>query len=119
MDFPFFKHGKKNKLAESFSVRFCDSQFYVKRKILYEFPQKSFKTTERHSLAVCSLLSGEKQFLLIFIPLYWFDKKSCLNKSKISLGFPLSNRVRKTNFLNFSELVSEIVNFMPKKKSSL
>ena len=33
--------------------------------------------------------------------------------------FPLSNMVRKTNFLCFSVLVSEIATFMSKKKSSL
>ena len=58
-----------------------------KRKVLYEFPQKYFKTTEGHSLAVYGALCGEKQFLLIFIPFYWFDKKNCLNKSKFSSGF--------------------------------
>ena len=31
-----------------------------KRKVLYEFPTKCFKTTERHSLAVGGSLSGEK-----------------------------------------------------------
>ena len=47
----------------------------LKRKVLYEFPQKCFKTTERHGLEVCRSLCGEKQFLLIFIPLYWFLTK--------------------------------------------
>ena len=36
--------------------------------------QKCFKTTERPNLTVCGLLCGEKQFLLIFIPFYWFEK---------------------------------------------
>ena len=50
--------------------------------------QKCFKTTERHSLPVCGSPCVEKHFLLIFISFYWFDqKKSCLNKSKISSGF--------------------------------
>ena len=30
----------------------------LKRKVLYEFLQKCFKTTERHSLAVCGLFCG-------------------------------------------------------------
>ena len=50
------------------------------------FPENA-KTTERHSLAVCGSFCGEKQFLLIFIPFYWFEKKSCLNKFKFSSGF--------------------------------
>ena len=53
--------------------------FMSKKKFLYEFPQKCFKTTERHSLSVSGSLCGEKQFLIIFIPFYWFDQKSCLN----------------------------------------
>ena len=69
-DLPLFKYGKKNKLAEYFSARFCDSHIYVKRKVLYEFPPKRFKTIERHILAVYSSLYGEKQFLIIFIPIY-------------------------------------------------
>ena len=39
------------------------------------------------SLAEYGSLCGEKQFLLIFIPFYWFEQKSCLNKSKFSSGF--------------------------------
>ena len=48
--------------------------FMSKRKVLYEFPQKCFKTTERHSLPVFGSICWEKQFLLIFIPYYWFDQ---------------------------------------------
>ena len=59
----------------------------LKGKVLYEFPQKCFKTTERHSLAVCGSLCQEKQFLLIFISFNWFDQKSFLNISKFSSGF--------------------------------
>ena len=62
---------------EYFSARFGDSHMHIslKLKVLYEFPPKCFKTTERHSLAVCGSLCGEKQFLLIFIPFYWWQKK--------------------------------------------
>ena len=35
------------------------------------------------------------------------------------MDFPLANVVRKTNFLMISVLISEIVTFMSKKKSSL
>ena len=115
-----FKHGKK----KTFWVFQCSflrlSLLCLKRKVLYEFLQKCFKTTERHSLAVCGLLCGEKQFLLIFIRFYWFDQKNLLKQIQIFLRIcPFSNMVRKTNFLSISVLVSEIVIFMSKKKSSL
>ena len=49
--------------------------------------RKKLQNTERHSLAVCGSLCGEKQFMFIFIPFYRFVQKSCLNKSKFSTGF--------------------------------
>ena len=62
---------------------------------------------------------GEKQFLLILIPFYWFDQKELFNQTQIFLRIcPLSYMVRKTNFLSFSVLVSDIVNFLTKKRSS-
>ena len=75
----------KKKLAEYFSARFCDSHFYVKRKVLYEFLPKSFKTTERYSLAVCGSLSGENCFLLKLIHFYWFDQKELFKQIQIFL----------------------------------
>ena len=115
-----FKNGKK----KNFWVFQCSflrlSLLCLKRIVLYEFLQKCFKTTERHSLAICGLLCGEKQFLLIFIRFDWFDQKHLLKQIQIFLRiYPFSNMVRKTNFLSFSVLVSEIVIFMSKKKSSL
>ncbi len=56
----------------------------LKGKVLYEFPQKCFKTTEKHSLAVCGLLCGEKHFLLTFSPDYWFDQKQIFKHIQIS-----------------------------------
>ena len=67
-DLPLIKHCKKKILGEYISPRFCDSQFYVKWKVLYEFPSKHLKKTEWHCLAVCGSPCGEKQFCLIFIP---------------------------------------------------
>ena len=58
--------------------------FLTKRNVLYEFPQKCFKTTERHSLAVCGSLCGEKLFLKYLSPFTGLIKNSCLNKSKFS-----------------------------------
>ena len=55
----------------------------LKRKVLYEFPQKCFKTTERHSLAICGSVCGEKKFLLIFIPFFWFDQKKLFKQIQI------------------------------------
>ena len=67
---------------------------------------KCFKTTERHSLAVCGSLCGEKQFLLIFIPFYRFVQ-NLFKQIQIFLRIcPFSNMVRKINFLSISVLVS-------------
>ena len=82
-----FKHGKKIKLSEFFNARFCDSLLCLKRKVRNEFPQKYFKTKERYSLAVCGSLCGDKQFLLIFIPFYWFDQKQLFKQILIFLSF--------------------------------
>ena len=91
-----------------------------KENVLYEFPPKWFKITERHSLAVCSSICGEKHFLLIFIPFYWFNKKKLFKQILIFLSiYQFSNMVRKTNFLSKSILVYETVTFLTKKKSSL
>ena len=89
----------------------------LKWKVLYEFPAKYFKTTQRHSFAVCGLLCGEKQFLLIFIRFYWFNQKKFLKQIQIFLRiYPFSNMVRKRNSLSFSVLVSEIVILCLKRK---
>ena len=92
----------------------------MKIKVLSDFSQKCFKITEKHSLAVCGSLWGEKQFLLIFHPFYWFDQKQLFKQIQIFLRIlPSSNMLRKTNFLTISVLVSEIVTFLTKKRGSL
>ncbi len=83
----------------------------LKRKVLYEFPQKCFKTTERHSLAVCGPSCGEKQHLLIFIPFHGLIKNSCLNKSKFSSGFVPSKHGKKNKLSECFSARSEIVIF--------
>ena len=89
----------------------------LKRIVLYEFLQKCFKTTERHSLAICGLLCGEKRFLLIFIRFDWFDQKHLLKQIQIFIRiYPFSNMVRKRNSLSISVLVSEIVILCLKRK---
>ena len=75
----------RKKISEYFSARFWS--LLSLKKILYEFPQKCFKTTERHSLAVCGSLCGGKLFLLIFTPFYFFDQKQLFTKSKFSSVF--------------------------------
>ena len=66
--------------------------FIPKRKVLYEFLQKCFKTTERNSLAVCSSVYGESIFLFIFIHFYWFDQKEWFKQIHIFLIFaPFQN----------------------------
>ena len=115
-----FKYGKKNKLSEYFSARFWDSHFYVQKKSSLWISPKMLKKTERPNLAVCGSLCGEKQFLLIFILHYWLVQKQLFKQIQILLRIcPFSNMVRKTNFLSISVLVSEIITFMSKKKSSL
>ena len=73
--------------------------FMSKKKSSLKILQKSFKTTERNSLAVCGLLCGEKKFLLIFIRFSDIIQKKLLKQIQIFLRiFPFSNMVRKTNF---------------------
>ena len=43
-----FKHGKKTKLSEYFIAVSERATFLTKKRVLCEFPQKCFKTTERH-----------------------------------------------------------------------
>ena len=72
---PFSNMVRKTNFLSISVIVFEMSLLCLKRKVLYEFLQKCFKTTERHNLAVCASLCGEKQFLLIFIPFNWFDQK--------------------------------------------
>ena len=61
-----------------------------------------------------------KKFLLIFIPLYLFDQKQLFKQIQIFLRiYPFSNMVRKTNFLSFSALLSDIVTFFLLKRKVL
>ena len=116
--FPFSNMVRKtNFLSISVLISLRQSLLCLKRKVLYEFLQKCFKTTERHSLAVCGLHCGEKQFLLIFICFYRFNQKQLLKQIEIFLRiFPFTNMVRKTNFPSFSVLVSEISLLFLKRK---
>ena len=62
---------------------------------------------------------GRKTVFVNINPLLLVWSKKLFNQTQIFLRIcPLSNMVRKTNFLSFSVLVSEIVNFLTKKRSS-
>ena len=59
--------------------------FLQKREFFSELPRKCFKTTENHSLGVCDNIFGGKQCLVIFVPIYWFDKKKLFRQILILL----------------------------------
>ena len=65
---------KTHFLSISVHVFEIDSFMSKKKSSLWIAP-KLFQKTERHSIAVCGSLCGEKQFLLLFIPFYWFEQK--------------------------------------------
>ena len=89
--FLLFKLVEKSNLSEYFWASFWDSHFLYflnkKRSFQWIFPlyENFFKTTGKHSLAVCGLFWGEKQFLLIFVPFYWFDQKQLFKQIQIFL----------------------------------
>ena len=60
--------------------------FWIKREFFSKFPPKCYKTTEKHSLAVCGSFCGEKQFLLIYLPFYCFLQKGLFTTNP---NFPL------------------------------
>ena len=74
--------------------------FLTKKRSSLWISPKCFKTTEKHSLAICGSLWGEKLFLLIFVPFHWFIKNNCLNKSKFLSGFTLFKHVKKKKILS-------------------
>ena len=81
-------------------------------QVLCEFSRKCFKTTEKYSLAVRCSLWGEKQFLLILVPFYWFVQKQLFKQIQTFLRIcTFSNMLRKTNFLSISVLLSDKVTF--------
>ena len=81
--------------------------FLTKKRIFPLISPKNLKTTEKHSLAVCCSFCGEKQFLLIFVPFYWFEQKQLFKQIQIFLRIcPFSNLLRKTNSLSISVLLS-------------
>ena len=91
---------KKNKLSEYFSATF--SLFWLKREFFSEFHWKCFKTTEKHSLAVCDSIWGDKQFLFIFVQFYCFEQKKVFTPNpNFLLAFLLIKHVNKSNFSEY------------------
>ena len=118
--FPFSNMLRKTKLLCISDLHSEIAIFWINREVLCEFSRICFKTTEKHSLAVCGSFLAEKQFLLIFVHFYWFDQKKLFKKIQIFFGiYPFSNLLRKTNFLIFSVILSEIATFRNKKRISL
>ena len=90
---------------------------WIKREVFSKFPLKCFKTTGKHTLAVCGSFCREKQSLLIFVPFYWFDQKQLFKQIQISNRiFPFSNLLRKNNFMSIPVLLSELVTFLTKRR---
>ena len=70
---------KTNFLSISVLVSKLVTFMSKKRKVVYEFLHKCFKTTERHSLVVCGSLCGEKRVYVNIYPLIQvFSKKIVL-----------------------------------------
>ncbi len=67
------------------------------RRYLWISPKK-LQNNRKYSLAVCGSICGEKQFLLIFVPFYWFDQKPWFKQIQIIIRIcPFSNMLIKTN----------------------
>ena len=117
---PFSNYLRKKNFLSISELLFERDIFLLKREVFSKFPRKRFKTTGKHSLAVCASFCGEKLFLLIFVPFYWFDQKQLFKQIQIFLWIcPFSNLLRTTNFLSISVELSERVTFWTKKRSSL
>ena len=52
-----------------------ESIIWLKREVFSEIPRKCFKTTEKHSLAVCGSFRGELFFSLYLSSLTGFEQK--------------------------------------------
>ena len=102
----------------SFSVLVSEIvTFMSKKKSSLWISKKMHLNHIKSSLSVCGSLFGEKKFLLIFIPFYWFDQKKLFKQIQIFLRIcPISNMVRKTNFWVFQCSFFEIVTFLTIKK---
>ena len=80
---PFSDMVRKTNFLSISVIVFESVTFVSKKKSPLWISPKSIKTTERHSLVICGSVFGEKQFLLIFIPFFWFDQKQLFKQIQI------------------------------------
>ena len=111
--FSFSNMLRKTNFLSISVLLFLDSNFFLlKSELLCEFPKKYFKTTEKHSLAICGSFWGEKLVFINISPIFTgLVKNSCLNKSKTSSGFTRFKYIKKNKLSDYFMLLSEIVNF--------
>ena len=115
-----FSHLLKNNFL-CISVLFSEVvNFWTKKRSCLWISPKKLQNNRKVFLSVCGSLCGEKQFLLTFVPFYWFDQKHLFKQIQIFLRIcPFSHLLRKTNFLCISVFFSEILSFWTKKRSFL
>ena len=75
LDLLLFKLVEKNKLSDYFWASSRDNSFLTKKRIFQWISPKMLQKTGKHNLAVCGLFGWEKQYLLIFVPIYYFIQK--------------------------------------------
>ena len=80
---PFSNMVRKTNFLSISVIVFESVTFVSKNKSSLWISPKMLQTTERHNLAVCASLCGEKKFLLIFIPFFWFDQKQLFKQIQI------------------------------------
>ena len=114
--FATIKHETINKLM---SLRL--SFFLTKKRSSLWICPKILQNNRKAQFSCMWLNLGRKTVYIFYLsPFTGLIKNNCLNKSKFASGFaPFQTLVRKTNFLSISVLVSEIVTFLTKKRSSL
>ena len=136
-DLNLFKLVEKNKLSKYFWVSYSISNllrktnflsisefhseivnFWLNRNIFSKFPRKRFKTTGKHSLAICGLFFEVKNRFCLYLSSFTaLKKKGCLQQILIFLWIcSFSNLFRKKKFLIISELLSEIFFYWIKKE---
>ena len=87
----------RKKISEYFSARFWDVTFMTKMKSSLWISPKMLLNYRKAYFSTIWLTLWRKTFFF-FYPFYWFDQKSCLNKSKFSSGIvPFQTWLEKQN----------------------
>ena len=82
--FALFKYVKKKNFSVYFCALFWGIHFLANEEIFsVNFPEKFFKTIEKHSLALRGSFWGQIQVLLIFLPFTWFEQKKLFKQIQI------------------------------------